>query len=1278
MGLCGVSLTPPVSPGTRSVLSPKDQAHGDRPIAGRYRIVEPLARGGMGIVFRVVDNETGATLALKRMRKGNDPELLALFEREYRTLVALEHPRIIRVFDYGVDDDAPYYTMELIEGNDLYDLAPVDFKDACRYLRDVATCLSLLHARQLLHRDVTPRNVRVTPDGRCKLIDFGALTSFGIPRRAVGTPPFVPPEALHETPLDQRADIFSLGALAYWLVTRQHAYPARQLSDLPDCWAEGLVRPSKLNSALPAQADVLISRMLSPDPRVRPMSIAEVVNHLEVLGELPCEDGRTQQALAESYFQHTQFVGRAREMSALNADLRGLHGGASGRVRVIIGAEGLGRTRLLREAALQADLLGLRTVFVDGSGRHAASTALKALQQRSLVVGESLRAHQTRPSMRPPVLERERAAGESAAAADGLDVRRVFHEAFELACREGPLLLAIDNLELCDDASRALFASLPRACEGLPLAIVVSAATRDAVPATLLRAGEPLVLQPLTAAEHAQLARSIFGDAPHLMRTCEWLYERSDGRPLHSIEMMHQLFRRGQIRYEDGLWLLPTEQPEIELPASLEGLLSVRLAGLSKPARALAEAMAVQRRSVRRERALALADGEIDAPLEALDELVDARVVAEDSEGYRFCHGALAELLRAGTDEGRKRALHRRCAVLELERAAAGNSVQAQVEAGWHLLEAGDDEQGADLLAELAFGTVGLRLMLADAMALAPTFEVALKIYERLGRSLTERMPLLAALAHAGYYEDLRWAERYGDEALLAVEEVTGLNLARKLRPWLGQSLSLACALAVAAVRLRFRLRNRRRYGIKETLVSLFGVVTCLTGCAAMTLNPERAAALARRLEMFRHLPARLTPVGIAEFCESLAELSRDTPSLAVGKWDQLLSRFRNKRYYPTLPDDARPLYVGGLLFAKGALCSFKDSPEALEAADALDQLGLRLYSMVASQIRVLYYTNRGAMTEAEHHRRELEMYAIQIGSASQVEIWSPAAMLVPYGIFGDMLAARRMADRLSSLSDAHPHLRMYAHLAIAAYEGARALQVPSSGDERSRLLDIRDGLTSIVGERPPRDFIGWGATLGICANVLNWSGLHAEALWHANYALEHIPPEDLRYTTLYLGCELEHAVAIAALGDVAAGRRELEELLARCRDSDNPITHGRIHEAFARIAAVAKDWPVHAHHTAQTRKWFQQVEVPALIARVDALEALRPGTSARPPRRGASEESAVTVHRAPRRITGGACTDTGVHTESELTRTDSVTGQPIAAEHPQDITMPEYRGSEP
>lgn len=135
-------------------------------IGGRYRVQQVLGRGGTAVVYRVSDAVTGREVALKRLVAPSDGKLAketaGLFEQEFHTLTQLSHPRVIEVYDYRVDEAGPYYTMELLDGSDLRERAPLPWREACRLLFDVCSSLALIHSRRLVHRDITPRNIRTT------------------------------------------------------------------------------------------------------------------------------------------------------------------------------------------------------------------------------------------------------------------------------------------------------------------------------------------------------------------------------------------------------------------------------------------------------------------------------------------------------------------------------------------------------------------------------------------------------------------------------------------------------------------------------------------------------------------------------------------------------------------------------------------------------------------------------------------------------------------------------------------------------------------------------------------------------------------------------------------------------------------------------------------------------------------------------------------------------------------------------------------------------------
>src|SRR5688572_22493781 len=137
-------------------------------VDGRYVVRAELGRGGMGVVYRVEDRQSRKEVALKRLvvpEKRGWKSALLHFRQEFHTVAGLEHPAIVRVHDFGVDDGGPYYTMELLAGGDLIQAGLLDLRSSCRVLRDVASALAFLAARGLLHRDLSMRNVHLGDGG---------------------------------------------------------------------------------------------------------------------------------------------------------------------------------------------------------------------------------------------------------------------------------------------------------------------------------------------------------------------------------------------------------------------------------------------------------------------------------------------------------------------------------------------------------------------------------------------------------------------------------------------------------------------------------------------------------------------------------------------------------------------------------------------------------------------------------------------------------------------------------------------------------------------------------------------------------------------------------------------------------------------------------------------------------------------------------------------------------------------------------------------------------
>jgi tetratricopeptide (TPR) repeat protein len=200
-----------------------------------------------------------------------------------------------------------------------------------------------------------------------------------------------------------------------------------------------------------------------------------------------------------------------------------------------------------------------------------------------------------------------------------------------------------------------------------------------------------------------------------------------------------------------------------------------------------------------------------------------------------------------------------------------------------------------------------------------------------------------------------------------------------------------------------------------------------------------------------------------------------------------------------------------------------------------------------------------------------------------------------------------------------------------------------------------------------PRSFIGWAAVSGYLARALNMLGRHDEARSACEATLAHLGPEDRPFVALFLNLEVELAVAEAGIGDFDAARRRLDDLLVYHGSSDNPLTRGRLHEAYARAAASAKEWNTYRHHLAETRSWYRGTGTPALIARVAMIEALEPRTSAPPRKSDAPHHTTLSATRT-RSMDARSSERRRDHSTEEtmdaatVVLTDVTAGQPTAA----------------
>ncbi len=1177
----------------------------DALVSGRYRVLQKLGEGGMASVWKVRDETTGRSLAMKRLSRNSDARHVALFEREYHTLANLRHPSIVLAHDYESDAFGPFYTMELLEGTDVSKLAPMPWSDVCRVLRDLASGLALLHARRLVHRDVSARNAWLLPDGRAKLIDFGTMATFGRRDDFAGTTPFIAPESLRGLDLDQRTDLYSLGALGYFLLTGRHAFAARLPGELESKWRERprsasrrvaeLERPDL--PGLPAALETLVEGLLSADPLARPTTAADVIDRLQVIASL---ESNAPIRVLESYLTSPLFVGRAAERDALRAAFAGAVSGKATSA-IVEGPSGLGRTRLLQEVALEARLAGAVVLQAEphlhretlGVAQEFALRLLAALPVEALaaaapyapILGHVSPAVRDRLKLSAGDLaEMPQAHGEAR-----MRVQAALRDWFLDVARHHTLVLVADDLDSFDEGSAAWLAALAREAAAHGLMVLAALRTDGAdfplAVQALRQSASRLVLRPLTLDETDSLFRSVFGDVQHLARFVDLIQQRAEGNPGHALDIAEHLTRDGVIAYAEGAWVLPQSVDASALPANRLDAEIARIGRLPESARKLGQALSLREGPIPLEMCAALAEGERSAFFNALEALVREGVLAGSADGYRFSRESLRTALQSELDEDRRSLTHRRLGTLLL--ASADLSELERLKAGVHLLLGGDDEGGSLVVARAGkhYGLVEL----ADLAPAVPSFETALAHFRAANRSKHEIASILAPLALAGYYAERRLATLYGKDAVDLLQTLVGLKLARRLRGALGRKLGLLVALAVAAFGFAIRSRNPRVPTFREAIMMLFNCVAALTGVCTVCTDPAAGKEYASVLEPMTALGPDHVATFMHEFCLNLVATVEDRLGEARARWQRMIARLDQPDAVRDLPRHVHGLYLGGALYAGGVAECWRDDSRALEYAERLENLKLKLYEMSADQVRMVYYANQGNFELFERYRARVEVHAIQRGTAWQVETWTQSGLITVYLRTQDAAGLKECVEQLKRLSAEVPSLGCSYKRALGAY-----LVLRGTPDEALQVL--------LAQGEEPLALVGWARGEGVRARAYNAVGDHAGARDTCVRALSYLTEEDLNFCAMNLGLRIELARAEAGLGNAALAETQIRSLLAAYEGAGNALTVGALHEALADLAALRGDSRAFAEHVVELDRWFRQTRNPALVARCEQL----------------------------------------------------------------------------
>jgi class 3 adenylate cyclase len=711
--------------------------------AGRYRLQRQLGEGAKKRVHLARDTRLERDVALALIKgEGLDEAGRVRVRREAQAMASLgDHPHIVDVYDVGEERGQLYMVSEYMSGGDLearLAAAPerrLPIDEVQRIALQVCSALGHAHARDVIHRDLKPGNVWLGSDGSARLGDFGLALSLDRSRLTtegsiVGTATYMPPEQAMSGEIGAHSDLYALGVMLYEMVTGRPPFVGNDsVAVISQHLNSPPVAPSWHNEAVQPALEALILRLLEKDPAKRHESAAAVTEDLASVAAAPAAGV----ALAESPAKPLErlargvFVGRDGELGQLRSAVDGTFSGR-GRVLLVVGEPGIGKTRTVEEFGTYARMRGAQVLWGrchEGEGAppywpwvqivrayvhdREPQDLMSEMGPGAADIADVVSAVRERlPGLpTPPSLEPEQARF------------RLFDSVATFlrnASRRAPLVLVLDDLHWADKPTLLLLQLLAQELAGARVLLVGTYRDvelgrqhplADALASLARTEGSQRVL--LRGLQEEDVGRFIAQTAhveppPGLVGA---VFRETEGNPFFVNEVVRLLEADGRLKEpgESGAW-------SVSIPQGVREVIGRRLNRLSEACNQLLTLASVVGRQFELRLLERFADLAPEAVLAAVDEAVVARVVdeVEGSPGrYSFSHALIRETLYEELSTGRRLQLHRRVGSI-LEELYAADPEPHLAELARHFGEAapgGDVEKAIDYArraAERAFG----------------------------------------------------------------------------------------------------------------------------------------------------------------------------------------------------------------------------------------------------------------------------------------------------------------------------------------------------------------------------------------------------------------------------------------------------------------------------------------------------------------------------------------------------------------------------------------------
>jgi tetratricopeptide (TPR) repeat protein/predicted Ser/Thr protein kinase len=260
----------------------------------RYRIIEEIGRGGMGVVYKTEDKELGITVALKMIRPDHskNPRFIEHFRKETLLARSISQENIIRIYDLGEIDEIKYISMEYIKGQSLKELIHASgfltIEATVHISKQICKALGAAHKKGIVHRDMKPQNIMIDGDGNVHVMDFGVAKSFeeeemSVFRGITGTPPYLSPERAKGQKADHRSDIYAFGIIMFEMLTGKRPFEAETTEGyIQKHLYERPPSPSKINPRIPVFLEKMILKCLAKNKENRYQNAEDILDKLDI------------------------------------------------------------------------------------------------------------------------------------------------------------------------------------------------------------------------------------------------------------------------------------------------------------------------------------------------------------------------------------------------------------------------------------------------------------------------------------------------------------------------------------------------------------------------------------------------------------------------------------------------------------------------------------------------------------------------------------------------------------------------------------------------------------------------------------------------------------------------------------------------------------------------------------------------------------------------------------------------------------------------------------